>query len=170
MAVSEDYRQAVKTGNTLRVRLMLKNSFILDPTGVSFDEMFDYAKSNIDGLVVEHDGEIFKNQSEWNEEYYNEQTVKVMDNFSEERLNLLKDMAGKIFEASEQKDSSVASTVELPDDIKNKNTNNTKILGGGVLMVGAALLIGGLVIDTSIVIPVIGGASIIAGTYLILKK
>ncbi len=167
MAVSADYIQAVKSGNTLRVRLMLKNSLVLDPTGKSFEEMFDYAESNIEGLVDEHDGEVFKNISEWDEEYYNEQTVKVMDNFSEERLNLLKDMAGKILVAFEQKDSSEVSAIEAPEDINNKNT---KMLGGGVLALGVALVIFGIVLDISVAVPAIGMICVVVGSSLIFKK
>ena len=63
MEVSNDLIKAVENRNLLRVKLILKNSFIIDPTGETF----------------------------------NEETVKIIDNFSKERVLLLKAMADKLF-------------------------------------------------------------------------
>jgi len=43
--VSPEFNSAVKTGNLLRVRIMLKDSLIVDPTFAQFNEMLAYART-----------------------------------------------------------------------------------------------------------------------------
>ena len=43
MAITNDFMEAVKAGKMMRVRIMMKDSLLVDPTGVQFDEMERYA-------------------------------------------------------------------------------------------------------------------------------
>lgn len=96
MAVSKEFMDAVGQGNALRVKIMLKNSLLLDTSFRQFDEMLEYAKARIPGLVESHDGEAFRQQEDWDEDYMNEQLVSVVENFSAERLELLKKIVRKL--------------------------------------------------------------------------
>ena len=97
MEISNDFINAVENRNILRVKLILKNSFIIDPTGETFNKLLEFTLKKIPDLFDNHDGELFKDESNWTEEYFNEETVKIVDNFSEERIKLLKAMADKLF-------------------------------------------------------------------------
>lgn len=82
----------------IRVRIILKDSILVDPTLKQFDEMLEFAKENMQDLFDEQDEEILKYDcSEWNETYLNNQMVKVVNNFSQERINLLRDMIKYIY-------------------------------------------------------------------------
>jgi hypothetical protein len=97
MEVSNDLIKAVENRNLLRVKLILKNSFIIDPTGETFNKLLEFTLNRIPDLFDNHDGELFKEEENWTEGYFNEETVKIIDNFSKERVLLLKAMADKLF-------------------------------------------------------------------------
>ena len=98
MAVTQEFINAVTQNDLLLVRIMMKDSLLLDPTCKQFNEMEQYAKSNIDGLYQAHDDEMLEyDHAKWNIEYLNEQLVKLMSNFSEERAALLKNMVGVLY-------------------------------------------------------------------------
>ena len=86
MALTSEFKDAVQNQNKVRVRIMLKDSLLLDPSGDNFQQMLDYAKVQMLSLMDEHDGEVFKTADQWDETYLNEQMVAVVNNFSEDRL------------------------------------------------------------------------------------
>ena len=75
MALSDDFKEAVLQNKKTKVRIMMKDSLLMDSTGATFDEMANYAAKP--GFMDEHDGEVFKPSAEWNEDYLNEQMVAV---------------------------------------------------------------------------------------------
>ncbi len=89
MALTNAFYEAVQSGNVHRVRIMMKNSLLVDPTFEEFRAM-EKAASNMDGLYDEHDGKKFiDDRNAWNDEYMNKVMVKVLSNFSHERLDHL---------------------------------------------------------------------------------
>lgn len=180
MALSKDFISAVEDGNALRVKLMLKNSLLIDPTCRDFDQMFSFANERIKNLTDKHDGEIFKDSSEWDEEYYNVQTVKIVNNFSGERIDLLKSMVKKLY-AKKIGDSSPVGNddghIHVEDNYSQKQSTKSgsrlsvqKVFGAGVTMAGAGMLIGGLTVaDAPIVIPIIGGMALAAGIGMVVS-
>lgn len=97
MEISNDFINAIENRNYLRVKLILKNSIIIDPTGETFNKLLDFTIKRIPDLFDNHDGELFKDEPNWTEDYFNEETVKIIDNFSKERVMLLIAMADKLF-------------------------------------------------------------------------
>lgn len=93
----KEFTAAVEQGRLTLVRIMLKDSLLLDPSGRSFAQMLYYAKPRLPALLVDHDGEVFKPVSEWGEDYLNEEMVKVVDNFSSQRLGLLCQMTRALY-------------------------------------------------------------------------
>lgn len=90
MALTEAFKEAVKSGNIRRVRIMMKNSLLVDPSFKEFDEMENKAES-MKGLYDVHDGKDFeKDKAKWNDNYMNEQMVKLISNFSRERIEHVK--------------------------------------------------------------------------------
>ena len=100
MALTSEFKDAVQNQNKVRVRIMLKDSLLIDPSGDDFQQMLDYAKVQMPSLMDEHNGEVFKTAEQWDETYLNEQMVAVVNNFSEDRLankmiRRLKKISGK---------------------------------------------------------------------------
>lgn len=89
--LSPEFNSAIKTGNLLRVRIMLKDSLIVDPTFVQFNEMFAYARQALPTLLVPFDnGDLEDDRSKWDKDLMNMELVEIVNNFSEARIDHLK--------------------------------------------------------------------------------
>ncbi len=92
MALTNAFYEAVQTCNVLRVRIMMQDSLLVDPTFEEFHDM-EKAAAGMKGLYDKHDGQEFiKNRSQWDDEYMSEIMVDVLSNFSHERLDHLKEV------------------------------------------------------------------------------
>lgn len=92
MALTNAFYEAVNSGNVTRVRIMMKNSFLTDPTGAEFAEM-ERAAASMPGLYDQHDGQEFiTDKSKWTNEYMDQVMVKLISNFSKERISHCKEL------------------------------------------------------------------------------
>lgn len=99
MALSNRFREYVASGNVTGIRIMMKDSLLVDPTFTEFQEMADYAHS-MPGLYDIHDGSLFQtDKSTWNDDYMNKLMVEVVGNFSKERLVHLMEVVGLLHPA-----------------------------------------------------------------------
>lgn len=157
MAITKDFVDAVESGNLLRVRIMLKDILLVDPTANTFDEMESYASAKIDNLYDEHDDETLKyDVTDWNGDYLNDQMVAVVSNFSKERIELLKGMVRYLYRDKVQK-------IRLDESSSQHQGNRAitqKQIGTGAAVAGAALAVAG--ICTSHTILTIGGVAVAA--------
>ena len=102
--VSPDFKATISEKNLLRARIMLKDSFVVDPTFNQLDEMLSYARTNLPNLFVPFDGEILENDTtKWNEAVMNEELVQLVTNFSETRVSHLKKVVAKVLESEATK-------------------------------------------------------------------
>ena len=162
MKISQEYVESVKQEDVLMVRIMLKDSLIVDPTFVEFDELLAYAEDNLTSLYDVHDGEKFNNDiSTWTKDYMDEQMVKVIDNFSKERIAFLKKLCGYLY-------CGRAEEVECERIVEaaKKRQINQKQVGAGLAIGGVATAIVGVVVSKPIVIGV-GALAAVAGGILI---
>lgn len=89
--LSPEFNSAIKTRNLLRVRIMLKDSLIVDPTFVQFNAMFAYARQALPTLIVPFDnGDLEDDRSKWDKDLMNTELVEIVNNFSEARIDHLK--------------------------------------------------------------------------------
>ncbi|MFR3728268.1 hypothetical protein [Lacrimispora sp.] len=138
MAITNEFREAVESGKKVRVRIMLKDMMLVDPTMRQFDEMLDFAIGKIPDLYDEHDEEELKfNSSEWNEAYLNSQMVAVVSNFSKERVDLLRNMVKYLYRNK-------AEHIRSNETYKPNSSISRKQIGIGVTAVGAAAAVAGI--------------------------
>lgn len=138
MAITNEFREAVGSGKKVRVRIMLKDSMLVDPTMRQFDEMLNYALDNIPDLYDEHDGEELKySSSEWDKTYLNNQMVAVVSNFSKERVDLLRNMVKFIYRDRAERIRSDAA-------YKSQTTITRKQVGIGVTATGTVVAVAGV--------------------------
>ena len=157
MAITQEFIEAVESGKTLRVRIMLKDILLVDPTATKFDEMEAYASSVLGNLYDDHDGESLNyDVTGWSEDYLNEQMVAVVNNFSKERIELLKGMVRHIYRDKVQKIRSDQTSAHTQE----KRAIKQKHVGAGVTVAGAALAVAG--ICTSQTVLTIGGVAVAA--------
>jgi len=92
MTVAESINTAISNGDLKGIRIMMKDSLLVDPTFNEFKEMNRLAQSVCE-LYEEHDGrEINDDESAWNDDYMNKLMVQVVGNFSHERVDHLKEV------------------------------------------------------------------------------
>ena len=92
MSLTNTFKEAVNSGNIQRIRIMMKNSLLVDPTFREFKEM-ENAADSVKGLYDIHDGKEFEvNKENWDDDYMDKQMVQVVSNFSHERIDHIKDV------------------------------------------------------------------------------
>lgn len=92
MALTNAFYEAVKSGNVRRVRIMMQDSLLVDPTFTEFNAM-EKAAASMTGLYDKHDGkELIEDRNLWNDDYMDKVMVKVLSNFSHERIEHLKEV------------------------------------------------------------------------------
>lgn len=102
--LSQEFKATVSDKNLLRTRIMLKDSFVVDPTFVQLDEMLSHARAYLPGLFVPFDGECLENdEAKWNDNVMNEELVQLVTNFSETRINHLKKVVSKVLKPEIEK-------------------------------------------------------------------
>lgn len=159
MSVTKEFAEAVQTGKMLRVRIMLKDSLLVDPTAAQFQEMEVYATKNMGNIYESHDGDPLKyDVTEWNEDYLNQQMVAVVTNFSHERIDLLKQMVKYLFKEK-------VHTIRNARVPKNDNLTRKQV-GTGVTAAGAILTVAGICLSHTAL--TVGGAVVaVAGLVVI---
>ena len=101
MKLTNAFYNAVKEGNAILVRIMMKDSLLTDKTFERFNEM-ERAAKNMKGLYNEHDNkEFILDKSKWTESYMDGLMVEVVNNFSHERIAHLKEVISYIYEPSD---------------------------------------------------------------------
>lgn len=95
MALTREFVEAVSQENILRVKIMLKDSLLLDKSFNQFNEMLKYAESKLDCIWVsdDEDADAFSKSSE----DLNTILVGLVNNFSRRRVNYLKDMINTLY-------------------------------------------------------------------------
>lgn len=86
MAITDKFRENVANQNVRAIRIMMKNSFLIDPSFKEYHEMKKLAE-NVTGLYdVDDNMELNHDKSTWTNEYMDTIMVKVVSNFSEEKI------------------------------------------------------------------------------------
>lgn len=141
MPVTTDFTNAVRDKNVRRVRIMMKDSLIRDPSFAELEEMSREAEKGLGTrtLYDKHDGESFSlNKSDWNKTYMNNQLVDLMSNFSRERLNHLKAVCSFIY-ADEIQNMKQRNREEQHYDDNRAHGNNSGC--ATVLLIAAVIVI-----------------------------
>ncbi len=96
--ITSEFNSAVAKQDLLMVRIMLKDSFVIDPSLRQFKEMFQYANGRLPTLLVPYDGEPLESDCrKWDKKALNMELVKLVNNFSRERINHLRSVVSHIY-------------------------------------------------------------------------
>lgn len=125
MAITNAFREAVADNKVRSIRIMMEDSLLVDNTFAEFDEMADLSK-HVPGLYDEHDGrEFIEDKNAWDDDYMDKLMVQVVNNFSHERLNHLKEVVRYLrpVQAASSKTSAAGSTVSSGSNRTGTETN-----------------------------------------------
>lgn len=171
MTITNSFRNAVKSEDIRGIRIMMKDSLLVDRSFEEYKEM-ETLVQGVRGLYDLHDGREFESDKlSWNDDYMNKLMVQVVRNFSHERLDHLKEVVRHLRPVSESTIGGGYKQSESPtkapltqyqrqkqqdgQDGKIKYTRNTKIAAGAAIggAAGAAMA-------------TVAGSSIVLGTAL----
>lgn len=95
MALTKEFEEAVSQGNLLRVKIMLKDSLLVDTSFNQFNEMLSYAESRLSGIWVsdDEDDHVFSQSPE----ELNILLAGLVNSFSKRRVAHLKEMINKLY-------------------------------------------------------------------------
>ena len=167
MALTKAFYEAVNQNNIRRIRIMMKDSLLVDPTFEEFNEMKNVAKS-VDGLYDVHDGRSFESdETFWNDDYMNKQMVQLIGNFSKERIEHIKDVVHCLRRDlinSNQTKNKVSNIVSEPtknmsyEEQKHYDQINGRYRGAKIATGAAVGAVAGGVIASTAGVTVLGGA------------
>lgn len=100
------FKNAVDEHDVISVRIALASELMMDPRGVSFQDMLQYAEANIKDLYEEDNGDsLEKPIEEWNQDYLFSIKNKLDFNFSKRKLTLYEKVAKEVLkEKARQKE------------------------------------------------------------------
>ena len=169
---------AVQTENLVRTRLALSNELMLDPRGLTFKEMLQYAESNLSLLYQEDDGKIYDNDpTKWNEDFLYDIKNSLDLNFSREKLTIYETVAKHVLkekaEQMEQNDINELSRHSSEKEKKSSNTGTTQInkkaIYIGLTIGGTVIAVAGLCIHKT-ALASLGVAGVIVGSVLLYNE
>lgn len=165
MAITNEFKNAVTQNDVRLVRIMMKDSMVVNPTFTEFDQMMSLAK-NMNDLFDTHDGEALNyDMSDWTKDYMDEQMVRVVYNFSKERLDLLKSICKQLFM---HRATTIAS--ERTSEFKTSTQLSRKQIGAGVAVAGVAVTVTGVALSQPLLIGAGVVAFVVGGVMFITDK
>lgn len=171
MTVTKAFNDAVNSGNVLRVRIMMKDSFLVDPSFTEFKEMETVA-ARMKGLYECYDGIAFEeNKDKWDESYMDKQMVKLISNFSHERISHVKNVVRYLrpikVTAPQRTERRTSSTNSMPmsyEEQKSQDKINGNYLGSKEVTYTAIGTVAGAVVGG--VVASAASVTIVGGTLV----
>lgn len=142
MAISENLKKALEISDITGIRSSFYTIILSDPGFKTnrFDEALEYVKAtNITGIIDVHDGEKILPKEEWDEAYFDSLSSKLLDNFSEERIEQIKIVARALSASVETNEKKVFSNDDKKITTTTKNKNKDELNWVGII--GFALLV-----------------------------
>jgi len=148
MAVSKSMIEAVDSKNLNSIYSLFYTILLSDPGFKTdkFDEAFRYVTScKIDGFIQPHNGDSFAPQSEWDDKYWDKVASELVDNFSVERIQHIKEVAKKVYpridESNHNSNNAQKKTDSMQNTMVQKNSSSNSMMIIGVVVVVIIILI-----------------------------
>lgn len=132
--ISEEFKKNVKSGDVDTVRSALIDYLIIDRTFKSFDEAFKYAKISLN-ITEPFNIEPAFSEEPWDKNYLNKQKVLLMMNFSNERIEHLKEVILKVLPKNtiEKKDRNDSRSSKGFSRERHSSTNSNSRTGRKII-------------------------------------
>lgn len=161
--IAQEFEQAVEENKLMRVRIMIKDSMVVDPSLKEFKELLKYAESKLPNLFLAHDGEkLIYDITAWTKDYMDHQMVILINNFSKERIELLESVVQKVYGTRVK-----AIENERNQAKESSSSLSRKQIGAGVTVAGAVIVVAGVCVSEGAII-VVGAVTAVAGIAMII--
>ena len=90
--------ELIKEKDVVALRIALKNRITLDPSFKEYDALIKYIKQHGIEVYEKHNGKAFEeDSSKWDKDYMNTELVRLVTNFSVERVNQLRKVVKVVY-------------------------------------------------------------------------
>lgn len=100
MAISSEFAQAVRDKNMLRVKIMLKDSLLVDKTFRLFNEMQAYASDQGASPWTDVDISLKKAEKPWSEDTINYELTALVNDFTKEHVNYVMTIISDVYQTN----------------------------------------------------------------------
>lgn len=169
MALNDDFIKAVSDKRMWAVYQRLSDIMPIDPSLKTQDEMLKYAEENLTELYQPHDGEVLNTDSaKWTKEYYDDEKYRLENNFSRERLSLLRDMT-KYRYADTIKYRADQERERQHKEHSHQQVKIARSVGGGVAVAGTVAAGIGIAVGSTAA-TFVGIAAVVGGITLVVSS
>ncbi len=132
MALTPEFMSAVSAGNLLRVRIMLKDSLLVDKRFIQFTEMRKYAEGRGLNFWMEKTGDLeIAPKEEWNVDLMNLELTRLVNDFTEENLVYCQSLIEKVYGLTPKPNNSQQySQPQVTKAVNGNNNDYNSILKG----------------------------------------
>lgn len=124
MALTPEFMSAISERNILRIRIILKDSLLVDKTFKQFEEMRNYAeRSGINVWMNETEKEEIPPKETWNMDLMNLELTRLVNEFTVARVNFCMHLIRTLYVSQNQYITPVVSTVTTVNTQKNSGVN-----------------------------------------------
>lgn len=95
--IADEFSEAVKSKNLLMIRIMLKDSLLIDKSFSMFNEMGSYAENKGIDFWMEQTEELEVSPGPWTVDQMNYELVALVNSFTKERLSYVKAIIKSIY-------------------------------------------------------------------------
>lgn len=126
MSVSSEFARAVSDQKALSVRIMLKDSLLVDKSFSLFDEMQKYAVDHGASPWMEPEDSLEKEEAPWSEDTLNYELTALVNDFTHEHVDYIKNIISSIFGSP----SSFQRPVNDTENVVISDTAPSRVING----------------------------------------
>lgn len=97
MAISSEFQNAVKEKNILRIRIMLKDSLLIDRSFSMFKKLLEYTEKHGVKVLMDARDSLERADKPWTVELMNSELTSLVGDFTEEHIQYVKDIIINIY-------------------------------------------------------------------------
>jgi hypothetical protein len=164
MGITKEFMDSVQNSEVRMIRIMLKDSLVVDPTFSEFEEMIKLAESKIENLYDQHDGtELDYNSSNYTKSHMDKQMTKVVMNFSKERIELLKSICKHLYKDRIRNIEQTKKTINQEPGFSQKQIGSSACIGGVAIVVVGVVVSKIVIVGLGVAVSLAGLGAIING-------
>lgn len=127
MPVTKEFMQAIEDRNILRIRLMMKNSLLLDASFNDFRKMEKIAMEHgVDVWQHTSKSTLSKRKEPWSRDDMNYELTSIVNDFTKEHMQYLMEIIKELYHGSSNTTKPKEATLENSDHVRRDENSSNK--------------------------------------------
>lgn len=130
MAISREFQNAVEEKNILRIRIMLKDSLLIDRSFSMFKKLLEYTEKHGVKVLMDARDSLERADKPWTVELMNSELTSLVGDFTEEHIQYVKDIIINIYGEVTPEEIPLAVIRKKRDEMREKMERKIKDIRG----------------------------------------